>query len=210
VRCIKRIGVTGLASACIEGIAASTAPYVAIMDADLQHDEKILPEMLNALRYENMDIVIGSRYILGGGLGQWSKSRVFVSYIATKLGRLILRADISDPMSGFFAMPRDLFEEIKNRISGIGFKILLDIFASSPRSLRFKEIPYEFSKRYAGKSKMGLQSVLDYLMLLANKTGHRFFHQDRQIPRKERETENWHYCSSAAPGLANPAKKTWV
>src|SRR6185436_9735251 len=109
VRCIQRIGRRGLSSACIEGVLATAAPYVAVMDADLQHDERILPEMLDRLRDENLDIVVGSRYVQGGGLGTWQSDRAAMSRFATRLSRLVVRADLKDPMSGFFMMRRDAF-----------------------------------------------------------------------------------------------------
>src|SRR6266566_3626174 len=101
VRCIHRIGRRGLASACIEGALASSAPYIAVIDADMQHDESLLPEMLRILKSEPLDIVIGSRYAEGGGMGELSAGRVRISGLATRLGRRILRAEIADPMSGF-------------------------------------------------------------------------------------------------------------
>ena len=169
VRCIKRIGRRGLSSASIEGIMASAAPYVAVMDADLQHDERILPVMLRALRSEEIDIAIGSRFVEGGGVGAFSQSRQRISRLATRLSRSVLRADLADPMSGFFAVRRDVVEAAAERLSGIGFKILLDLFASSPRPMRFKEIPFEFRERFSGESKLDSQVVWDYLMFLLDK-----------------------------------------
>src|SRR5215510_6669500 len=102
VRCLQRIGRRGLSSACIEGMLSSSAPYVAVMDADLQHDETLLPAMLELLRQGETDIVIGSRYIPGGGIGQWDTARAWLSRCATRLSHLVLKADLADPMSGFF------------------------------------------------------------------------------------------------------------
>lgn len=169
VRCIKRVGRRGLSSACIEGMMASAAPYVAVMDADLQHDERILPDMLQALRGGEFDIAVGSRFVEGGGVGTFSASRQQISRLATRLSRSVLRADLADPMSGFFAVRRDTVEAAVERLSGIGFKILLDLFASSPRPLRFKEIPFEFRERFSGESKLDSQVVWDYLMFLLDK-----------------------------------------
>ena len=106
VRCIKRIGRRGLSSACIEGMLASNAKYLAVMDSDLQHDESLLPRMLSVLKEEDLDIVIGSRYVEGGGVGEWDAKRFFFSRLATKVGNLIVRADVKDPMSGFFMLNR--------------------------------------------------------------------------------------------------------
>jgi dolichol-phosphate mannosyltransferase len=169
VRLLHRIGKRGLSSACIEGVQASTARYVAVMDADLQHDESLLPGMLEALQNENVDIVIGSRYVAGGGVGDWDSKRIGISSLATRLGRLILKVKVADPMSGFFMMRRDAFDGAVRGLSAMGFKILIDILASSPKSLRVKELPYQFRPRQAGESKLDAQVAWEYLMLLADK-----------------------------------------
>jgi dolichol-phosphate mannosyltransferase len=154
VRCIQRIGRRGLASACVEGILASSAPYVAVMDADLQHDEQLLPHMLKTLKTEPaVDGVVGSRYVEHGRIGIWSRQRAWLSSIATRIGRSALQVPIADPMSGFFMLRREAFQGSVRRLSSIGFKILLDVLASSPRSLQVKEIPFHFRGRHAGKSK---------------------------------------------------------
>ena len=102
VRCVHRIGRRGLASACVEGILATSSSYVAVMDADLQHKEQILPEMLRIAKEEKTDIVIGSRYVDGGGIGDWDSSRAKMSQLGTRVSALITKANLSDPMSGFF------------------------------------------------------------------------------------------------------------
>lgn len=170
VRCLQRIGRRGLSSACIEGMLATSAQYLAVMDGDLQHDETLLPDMLDTLKGHSLDIVVGSRYVGGGGLGEWAKSRANISRFAIKLSRLALKADLEDPMSGFFMLRRQVLEDSVRELSGIGFKILLDLFASSPRPLRFKELPYEFRTRQAGESKLDIQVAWEYLLLLADKT----------------------------------------
>ena len=173
VRLIHRIGRRGLSSACIEGIQASTSPYVAVMDADLQHDEKLLPNMLETMRTEPVDIVIGSRYVTGGSIGLWDGQRAFLSDIATRIGRRALNISISDPMSGFFMVRREAFQAAIRGLSAMGFKILIDLFASSPQALRAKELPYTFSPRLAGESKLDNLVGWEYLMLLADKlVGH--------------------------------------
>ncbi len=169
VRCIQRIGRRGLSSACIEGMLASSAPYLAVIDGDLQHDETLLPKMLKILKQEQTDIVIGTRYRPGGGLGDWQQSRAMISRFATRLSRIVLKADLSDPMSGFFMLRREALESCLRQLSSIGFKILLDLFSSSPRPLRFKELPYQFRARKAGESKLDTQAAWDYLMLLIDK-----------------------------------------
>jgi dolichol-phosphate mannosyltransferase len=181
VRCIQRIGRRGLASACVEGILASTAPYVAVMDADLQHDEQLLPRMLETLITEpNLDAVVGSRYVEHGSIATLSRERAFLSSLATRIARSVLRVPLADPMSGFFMVRREVFEGAVRGLSSIGFKILLDFLASSRRPLRVKEIPYQFRERQSGESKFEALIGWEYLMLLADKAiGHiipiRFF-----------------------------------
>jgi len=169
VRCLHRIGRRGLSSACIEGILATSAPFIAVMDADLQHDERILPEMLRRLRNEGLDVVVGSRYVDGAGIGEWQSERAAMSRFATSLSRLIVSADLKDPMSGYFVMRRTAFMDSVRRLSSIGFKILLDLFASAPRPLRFCEVPYQFRPRHAGESKLDPGVMWDYGMLLLDK-----------------------------------------
>jgi len=169
VRCIRRIGRRGLSSACIEGMLSSTAPFLAVMDADLQHDERLLPEMLSSLRPGDLDIVIGSRYVPGGGTAAWDLRRLQKSRLATRLSRLVLKSELADPMSGFFMLRNESFQLVARELSGLGFKILLDIFASAPQPLRYKEIGYEFRVRHSGRSKLDSQVAWNYVMLLLDK-----------------------------------------
>lgn len=170
VRVVHRVNRRGLSSACVEGMLASSAPFLAVMDADLQHDERILPNMLAAVKDAGLDIAVGSRSVEGGSMGDWSRDRQFVSRVATRLSRLVLKADLRDPMSGFFLMRRELLEEVVYNLSGIGFKILVDIFASAKRPLRFEEIPYSFRTRHAGESKLDGMVAWEYLMMLLDKS----------------------------------------
>jgi len=171
VRCIRRVGRRGLASACIEGMASTAAQYFLVMDADLQHDENVIPQMLSAVRDEGYDVAVGSRYVAGGGLSrEWDRHRHFFSYGATILGRRLLRTDVADPMSGFFLLKREVFWAAVRKLSGRGFKILLDLLVSAPPGLRVKEIPFHFGVRVAGESKLTAQVALDYFFLLADKT----------------------------------------
>jgi dolichol-phosphate mannosyltransferase len=169
VRCIQRIGRRGLSTAVIEGMLASSAPYLAVIDADLQHDEKLLPRMLATLKSDGLDIVVGSRYVAGGAIGDWDKGRAVMSSIATRLARLVVAAEIADPMSGFFMLRRRAFERTARRLSGNGFKILLDLFASAPTPYRFRELPYVFGQRIHGESKLDSLVIWEYLMLLLDK-----------------------------------------
>jgi dolichol-phosphate mannosyltransferase len=173
VRCLQRIGRRGLSSACIEGMLSSSAPYLAVMDGDLQHDERLLPAMLLALQGEPLDVVVGSRYVEGGGLGTFGAHRIAISRLATRVSHLVVPATLRDPMSGFFAIRRDAFMGCVRQLSAMGFKILVDLFASSPRPLRFRELPFTFRERIAGQSKLDTQVAWDYGMLLLDKlVGH--------------------------------------
>jgi dolichol-phosphate mannosyltransferase len=170
VRSVRRLGRRGLASAVVEGIQSSFAPFIAVMDADLQHDERLLRPMLEMLRKDAADIVVGSRYLAEGGLGDWSKGRRTISAVATHLSRLVLKGrELTDPMSGFFMMKRDTFDAGVRRLSQEGYKILLDIVASSPGAPRIKEVPYVFGARQHGESKLDSLVILDYVTLLLDK-----------------------------------------
>lgn len=169
VRCIQRIGRRGLSTAVIEGMLASSAPYLAVIDGDLQHEERLLPEMLNALKHEKLDLVVGSRYVKGGGVGQWDRNRAAMSTLATRLARLVIHEPLSDPMSGFFVITRPALERAVRRLSGQGFKILLDLFASTPEPYRFRELPYTFRGRLHGQSKLDSFVAWEYLALLLDK-----------------------------------------
>jgi len=167
VRVIQRIGRRGLSSACIEGMCATAAPIVAVIDGDLQHDETLLPRMLDALAGDaGLDLVIGSRFVAGGGTGEWDDDRVAKSALATRLSRHVLKADLSDPMSGFFMIRAGVVRELVPRLSAIGFKILLDIMTASPRPLRFRELPYVFRTRALGESKLDHVVAMEYLIAL--------------------------------------------
>lgn len=169
VRCIRRVGRRGLSSACIEGMLSSSAPFVAVMDGDLQHDPMVLRKMLTALRGDEADLVVGSRYIEGGSVGDWDGKRIAISRFATRLAGLVTRQPLADPMSGFFALKRSAFEACVHRLSSLGFKILLDIVASSDASLRIKEVSFTFGQRLAGESKLSTNVIWEYLLLLADK-----------------------------------------
>jgi dolichol-phosphate mannosyltransferase len=148
---------------------ASSAPYVAVMDADLQHDERILPDMLAALSTDKADLVVGSRYVSGGSADGLAPSRAKISRTATGLARKMLGVDISDPMSGFFMLRRDKLDNIADQLSTIGFKILLDILMTDQEHLRVIEIPYEFRERAFGESKFDAQVGLEFLGLVLGK-----------------------------------------
>jgi dolichol-phosphate mannosyltransferase len=172
VRCIRRIGRRGLSGACIEGILASSAPCAAVIDADLQHDETQLPKMLALLQGGQADLVVGSRYIEGGSADSFNKQRAGASALATGVAKRVLRVKIADPMSGFFMIRSDRFEQLAPQLSTQGFKILLDIVATARGKLRIKEIPFTFGSRLHGESKLDSMVALDFLgLVLAKLTG---------------------------------------
>jgi dolichol-phosphate mannosyltransferase len=172
VRCIRRIGRRGLSGACIEGILASSAPCAAVIDADLQHDETRLPKMLALLQGGDVDLVVGSRYIEGGSADSFNKQRAGASALATEVAKRVLGVKITDPMSGFFMIQRERFEQLAPQLSTQGFKILLDIIATARGDLRVKEIPFTFGSRLHGESKLDSMVALDFLGLVLAKLTH--------------------------------------
>lgn len=170
IRLVRRIGRRGLSSAVVEGALSTNAPLIAVMDADLQHDDTQLPLMKAHFADPALDLVIGSRYARGGDLGAWSHERRRMSRFATILSRLVIKANLTDPMSGFFMIRREAFDRSVRRLSSQGYKILLDIIASAPRPLAIKEIPYSFGQRDSGESKLDAHVTFDYAALLLDKT----------------------------------------
>ena len=169
VRCIRRVGRRGLSGACIEGILASSAPCAAVMDADLQHDETQLPKMLALLESGAAELVVGSRYIEGGSAASFDSQRAGFSKFATSVAKRLLRVEIADPMSGFFMIRRDRFEQLAPELSTQGFKILLDVVATARGTLRTTEIPFTFGSRLHGESKLDSLVVMDFLGLILAK-----------------------------------------
>jgi dolichol-phosphate mannosyltransferase len=154
---------------------ATSAPVVAVMDADLQHDERLLPEMLRRLRLRSeLDIVIGSRFAQGGSADGFSSARASQSRLATRLSRGLVGEQLKDPMSGFFMLRVNVLREVLPNLSAVGFKLLLDIFASARRPLTFEELPYDFRERTSGASKLDRAIAFEYLILLYDKTFGRF------------------------------------
>jgi dolichol-phosphate mannosyltransferase len=172
VRCVRRIGRRGLAGACLEGMLASQARYVAVMDADLQHDEGLLVPMLEALRGGRADIAVASRYLYGGSAAGLSKQRSLVSRGSNFIVRLLLGIEITDPMSGHFMIRREAFEAIAPALSSQGFKILLDILATARGSLHTIELPSAFRERQHGESKLDSKIALDFAALVTAKLTH--------------------------------------
>ena len=172
VRCIKRLGRRGLSSACAEGILSTNAPFVAVMDGDLQHDESILPAMLAKVR-AGADIAVGSRYGAEGSSGDGlSPIRQWGSTLATRLSTLVAGQALADPMSGFFMVRRDLFVDVAPQLSDEGFKILLDLVVTAARKgtpPAIAQVPYVFRQRLSGESKMSPLVVLQFLGLWLSK-----------------------------------------
>ena len=169
VRLIRRVGRRGLSSAVVEGMLASVAPVLAVIDADLQHDEAILPGLYRLVADADADLAIGTRYAAGGSTGDWAKGRARLSGSATRLATRLLRTEVSDPMSGFFVIRRDALMASVPRLSTMGYKILLDIIASAPAPLVIRELPYTFRARTAGESKLDAAIMLEAALLLFDK-----------------------------------------
>jgi dolichol-phosphate mannosyltransferase len=171
IRLLRRFGRRGLSSACIEGFCATVKPLLAVMDADLQHDEALLPRMHECLASGECHLALGSRYLPEGSAGSMSPRRFRMSRAATVFGQYLLPPDrrVSDPLSGFFMMRRDFFLKTVSRLSGKGYKILLDCLASSPVSPRVREFPYTFRERTRGESKLDLLVIAEYFLLVCDK-----------------------------------------
>ena len=170
VRCIERIGRRGLASAAIEGMCATAAPIVAVMDADHQHDPMLLPQMLAAVQSDEYDIAYASRFAEGASTEEWGRpDRVKASGIANKIANKVTGVELSDPMSGYFMLRAETLRADAHRLSGVGFKILLDILATVERPLRVKEFPMNFAARAEGESKLDQTVVFEFLIGLYDK-----------------------------------------
>jgi len=169
VRCIRRIGRRGLAGACIEGMLSSQARYIAVLDADLQHDETLLAAMLERIRKGDVDVVVGSRYIPGGSADSFTSKRRFMSRLSHVAAHAITKVELSDSGSGFYMIRRDVVEGLAPRLSSQGFKLLLDIMTTARGTLRAAELPYTFRERQHGESKLDSHVVLDFAALLVAK-----------------------------------------
>jgi dolichol-phosphate mannosyltransferase len=170
VRVLHRIGRRGLASAAVEGMMATAAPVVAVMDADHQHDPALLPGMLKAVASGNYDIAVASRFAEGASAEEWGRpDRVRASNIANAIARKVTGVELSDPMSGYFMLPTATLRAAAPNLSGIGFKILLDILATAEETMRVKEFPLNFAARAEGESKLDRTVVFEFLVGLYDK-----------------------------------------
>jgi dolichol-phosphate mannosyltransferase len=166
IRCMRRVNRRGLAGACLEGALAARSEFVAIMDADLQHDERILVKMLQILRGGEADIVVATRYSAEGSAAGFGTVRRMISRGATALGKSLLSVRASDPMSGFFATRRTVFDKLAPEITTDGFKLLFDILATRQIALRLAEVPYTFRVREYGESKLDSRVAIDFMGLV--------------------------------------------
>lgn len=170
IRVIQRIGRRGLASAAIEGMCATSAPIVAVMDADHQHDPKLLPQMLAAVQSGEYDLAYASRFAEGASMAEWNRpDREKASGLANALARKVTGVTLSDPMSGYFMLRTEVLRRDAHRLSGIGFKILLDILATVDEPMRVKEFPLNFAARAEGESKLDRTVVFEFLVGLYDK-----------------------------------------
>ncbi|HKM61443.1 MAG TPA: glycosyltransferase family 2 protein [Acidisphaera sp.] len=170
VRCIRRIGRRGLASAVIEGALSSSAQAIAVIDGDLQHDETKVPEMLRDVLSGGYDLAVGTRHAAGAddsGLSSGFRQRL--SHAGIRVAQAFLPVRLTDPMSGFFAIRRDVFERTAPRLTGSGFKILLDLVLSAPAPLRVAEVPFRFRARASGDSKLDVLVLVQFAGLLLDK-----------------------------------------
>ena len=165
VKIIHRMKEKGLSRAVIEGFNIAKGNILGVMDADLSHDHQILPEMIAAVRDSGYDLVVGSRRIPGGGAEKWPWYRKILSDIATIVAKRFLDTELSDPMSGYFLLKRELFEKAEHKINPLGYKILLEIYVrSNPQ--RVKEMPFIFKDRKQGYSKVTLKVMFEFFQML--------------------------------------------
>jgi len=153
---------SGLASAILAGARAARAPVVTVMDADLSHPPELLPALLEAIRI-GADVAVASRYVPGGGVARWPVTRRVVSRAATLAARVGLGLTVRDPLSGFFAVRREVLTE--NQYLGLGYKLLVEILARNP-GRAVAEVPYRFVDRQTGQSKLGFGEIWAFLRLL--------------------------------------------
>lgn len=169
LRWLRRVGRRGLASAVVEGAMTARGDMIAVIDADFQHDERILPLMYARLAQDGADLAVGTRYAAGGGVGDWARSRQRMSDVATRIARLLVGRRTSDPMSGFFMARRQVFAAAVYNLSSQGYKILLDLISAHPGELRIVDVPYTFRSRRAGASKISPMVLAEFAFLMVGK-----------------------------------------
>jgi dolichol-phosphate mannosyltransferase len=156
---IHRPNKMGLSSAILKGIRSSTGSIVVVMDGDFSHPPMTIPRLIDELRDNHCDIVIASRYIRGGSVAGWPFGRRVMSKGATKIAQYGLGINIKDPMSGFFAFRRQIIENIE--FDALGYKMLLEVLVKT-KGVKVKEIPYTFTNRKIGSSKLDASVAYDY------------------------------------------------
>ncbi|MDV6237133.1 glycosyltransferase family 2 protein [Leptospira ellisii] len=164
MRVLRRMDAKGLSSAVIAGMGSAKGNVFLVMDADLQHDERILPRLIDEIVSGRSDISIGTRYTNGGSTSDWSAIRRFFSVTATRLAKLFLPLPVSDPMSGFFAISRAQFEGTLEKINPRGFKILLEFLSRPSVAPRVSEVPFTFQSRRFGQTKLDGSVIRNYLV----------------------------------------------
>jgi dolichol-phosphate mannosyltransferase len=153
----------GLIPAILDGVKHCQGDIIVVMDADLSHPPELIPRIIDEFRGNPNCIVIASRYISGGTISGWSLRRRFISWGAVSLARYGLRIrNIKDPMSGYFAVPRKIMDEIS--FGTRGYKMLLEILVKEQTNTKRKEIPYSFQDRRLGKSKLGIKVIIEYIL----------------------------------------------
>ncbi|MGH9955097.1 MAG: glycosyltransferase [Nitrososphaeraceae archaeon] len=188
VEIIRREGKLGLSSAIIAGIQSATGDLLVVMDGDFSHPPQVIPSIIEGLQDSNCDIVIASRYIKGGSIIGWPFKRRLMSKGATKIARYGLGIEVRDPVSGFFAFRRDIIDGIK--FDAIGYKMLLEILVKT-KGARIKEVPYTFTNRRMGTSKLDTGVMFDYLRAVMQ-----LYRYGKSMRQKERRT-SVHFLSKA-------------
>ena len=189
VSIIHRKAKNGLSSAIIDGLKKSSADTVVVMDSDLSHPPQIIPKMLETLKQTQCDIVVASRYVTGGAINGWTLKRKLMSKVATKIAKKGLGITSSDPMSGFFAFRRKITDGLK--FDAIGYKILLELLVKT-KGVKVEEVPYTFTNRKFGSSKLDTSTIIDYC-----KSVWKLYKYGRKV-RKDESRTSVRFLSKAA------------
>ena len=194
VRLVRRENKSGLISAILQGIKSSTGKYILVMDADFSHPPETVPLLINELLRDPNCIVVASRYIRGGSIRGWPYKRLLLSRLAAKIAIHGLKlCNVMDPISGFFAFPRHIIENI--RFDTYGYKLLLEILVKA-QGVRVKEIPYTFIDRKSGESKLDNRVMLDYVKAVWYL--YRYGRKSKLVTAKEEKRRSVLFLSKAA------------
>lgn len=181
LKVVHRAGKLGLGTAVVEGFAAASSDLVGVMDADLSHPPELLPRMVRTIHEQDADFVVGSRYIPGGGTRHWGPGRRLMSRLACLLARTL--TPVRDASSGFFLVRRQVAEDV--RIQAGGFKICLDLLIRG-QARSVVEVPYVFTGRTVGQSKMNSREAAGFLLQLSDLLRFRYFGPGRSVTRAHR------------------------